>query len=91
MLVLGSSPLTKTIEVGRLAVETGMWYLCEYQDGQLSFTYMPRERRPVSEYLGTQTRFRRMKPEHIARLQSMVDKRLAALEAKATTVMEVKP
>jgi len=77
-------PEDKTIEIGRLAVESGMWYLCEYQNGKIRFTYRPEKKVPVSEYLSLQSRFRRMKPEHITQLQSMVDKRLAAIEALAS-------
>jgi len=77
-------PTEKTVEVGRLAVESGMWHLLEYQDGEVKFTYTPKEIKPVSEYLATQTRFRRMKPEQATQLQTIVDKRLADLRAKAT-------
>ncbi|MFC1992386.1 thiamine pyrophosphate-dependent enzyme [Chloroflexota bacterium] len=75
-------PGNKTIELGRMAVESGMWYLCEYENGKLSFTYTPKKKLPVSDYLKTQARFRRMKPEHIDHLQSMVDKRLENIEAR---------
>jgi len=76
-------PEERSIEMGRMAVESGMWYLCEYENGQLRFTYRPKKKRPVSEFVSAQGRFRRMKPEHIADLQSRVDKRLARLEAMA--------
>ena len=79
----------KTIELGRMAVESGMWYLCEYENEQLRFTYTLKKKIPVSDYLKTQTRFRRMKPEHIERLQNMVDKRLATIEARARESKEV--
>ncbi len=78
----GYSP-ERSIELGRLAVETGMWYLCEYRDGQVRFTYKPKRKRPVSDFVSHQTRFRRLNPEHIGELQSMVDKRLAAMEKVA--------
>ena len=75
-------PGSKTIELGRMAVESGMWYLCEYENGQLRFTYTPKKKIPVADYLKTQARFRKMKPEHIEHLQSLVDKRLENIEAR---------
>ncbi len=77
-------PDDKTIEIGRLAVESGMWYLCEYQKGKVSFTYKPEKKVPVSQYISLQSRFRQMKPEHIAQLQSMVDRRMVFMEALAS-------
>ena len=83
-------PTDRTIELGRLAVECGMWHLLEYQDRQVKFTYTPKERKPVSEFIATQDRFRRMNPEHIASLQSIVDERLAALDKLSKTPIELK-
>lgn len=78
-------PTEKTIEIGRMAVESGMWHLLEYRDGKVRFTHVPKKRTPVSEYLEAQARFRRMKPDDIAHLQRMVDERFAALEAITKT------
>lgn len=65
-------PTEKTIEIGRMAVESGMWHLLEYRDGKVSFTHVPKKRLPVSDYLRAQARFRRMKPDDITHLQNMV-------------------
>ena len=56
----------RTVEVGKLAVECGMWHLAEYKDDEFSLTYAPRELKPVDEYLKMQKRFRHLKPEDIA-------------------------
>lgn len=57
-------PMNKTLELGRMAVETGLWPLYEYQDGRHSFTGVSkqllsgaREFKPVDEYLKIQGRF----------------------------------
>ena len=47
-----------SIEIGRLAVKTGVWPLKEYVDGRVAHTRIPRERPPVELYLKTQGRFR---------------------------------
>ena len=46
-----------TIEIGRLAVRTGIFPLKEYQGGRVVHTKMPRPRLPVEAYLRTQQRF----------------------------------
>jgi pyruvate ferredoxin oxidoreductase beta subunit len=50
----------RTVEIGRLAVQTGVWPLKEYRDGQVVHTKVPRERKPVEDYLRTQGRFRHL-------------------------------
>jgi pyruvate ferredoxin oxidoreductase beta subunit len=47
----------KTIDIGRLAVKTGVWPLKEYVDGKVTHTVVPGSRRPVEEYLALQGRF----------------------------------
>lgn len=46
-----------TVEIGKLAVETGIWPLKEYVNGKVIHTKIPRERLPVEEYLRRQGRF----------------------------------
>jgi pyruvate ferredoxin oxidoreductase beta subunit len=45
------------VEIGKLAVKTGLWPLKEYRDGQLVHTKIPHPRLPVEVYLKTQGRF----------------------------------
>jgi pyruvate ferredoxin oxidoreductase beta subunit len=49
----------ETPEVGKLAVETGLWPLKEALDGVTTHTYIPK-RKPVEEYLKLQGRFRHL-------------------------------
>jgi pyruvate ferredoxin oxidoreductase beta subunit len=49
-----------SVEIGRLAVRTGMFPLKEYADGETVHTRVPRPRQPVEEYLKTQGRFRHL-------------------------------
>ncbi len=63
---------SKTIEIGRLAVQTGMWALYEILDGEkFRLTYKPKELKPVTEYLKPQGRFRHLTEEEIAEIQEM--------------------
>jgi pyruvate ferredoxin oxidoreductase beta subunit len=47
----------QTVEIGKLAVKTGVWPLKEYIDGQIIHTKVPTQRVPVEEYLKLQGRF----------------------------------
>jgi pyruvate ferredoxin oxidoreductase beta subunit len=67
-----------SVEIGRLAVKTGVWPLREYVDGQVVHTRVPRDRPPVEEYLRLQGRFDHLfRPEKdsavIADIQARVD------------------
>lgn len=46
-----------SIEIGRLAVKTGVWPLKEYVDGKVVHTHIPHPRLPVEDYLKKQGRF----------------------------------
>jgi len=63
-----------TIELGRMAVESGMWSLTEFEHGEFRTTYTSRRKRPVSEYFEAQTRFRQLSPEEIAAIQREIDR-----------------
>ncbi|MEN8175937.1 MAG: thiamine pyrophosphate-dependent enzyme [Pseudomonadota bacterium] len=76
----------ETVDVGRLAVRTGVWPLKEYEDGKVVHTRLPKDRRPVEEYLAKQGRFRhlfepRRKETLIAEWQAKVDAYWAAVKA----------
>ncbi|GKT10771.1 thiamine pyrophosphate-dependent enzyme [Desulforhabdus sp. TSK] len=67
-----------TVEIGKLAVKTGVWPLKEFLEGKVVHTHIPRVRVPVEEYLKTQGRFAHLfRPERneamIAEIQGMVD------------------
>jgi pyruvate ferredoxin oxidoreductase beta subunit len=67
-----------SVQVGKLAVATGMWPLKEYVDGKVVHTRIPKPRTPVEEYLKLQGRFAHLfTPKRnapvLAEIQSMVD------------------
>jgi pyruvate/2-oxoacid:ferredoxin oxidoreductase beta subunit len=72
-------PSDRTVELGKLAVETGMWFLYEIEDGVKKWSYMPKKLKPVEEYLKTQQRFAHLHPEHIAKMQAWINHRAQAL------------
>jgi pyruvate ferredoxin oxidoreductase beta subunit len=67
-----------SVEIGRLAVRTGIWPLKEYVDGQVVHTKVRRPRLPVERYLERQGRFAHLfRPERnealLTRIQARVD------------------
>lgn len=50
----------ETVEIGKLAVKSGIWPLKEYIDGKVVHTKTPRDRVPVEEYLKLQGRFKHL-------------------------------
>jgi pyruvate ferredoxin oxidoreductase beta subunit len=69
----------ESVEVARLAVQTGVWPLKEYVEGRLTHTRTPRKRKPVERYLELQGRFRHLfEPERqeelLGEIQARVDR-----------------
>ncbi|HIH44717.1 MAG TPA: pyruvate synthase subunit beta [Candidatus Methanoperedenaceae archaeon] len=62
----------KSIEILKLAVDTGMWTLYEFEYGERKVTYRPGKMRFVKDYLMMQGRFRHMSDEDIKRMQGWV-------------------
>jgi len=63
----------KTIEVARLAIDTGMWNCYEWENGEYRYQFRPKKYKPVREYLKLQARFAHLSDAHIAKLQAFVD------------------
>jgi pyruvate ferredoxin oxidoreductase beta subunit len=67
------------IELGRLAVETGVFPLYEVDNGAWRMTKTVKELKPVREYLKPQGRFRHLDDEVVDRIQVMITARYNAL------------
>ncbi len=69
----------KTAEVAKLAVQTGLWILYEYENGKFRISPLSRpyrdksKRKPLIEYIKLQGRFRHLKEDDIAVLEKYVD------------------
>ena len=69
----------QTVEIGKLAVKTGVWPLKEYINGEVIHTKIPSQRVPVEEYLKLQGRFNHLfEPQRntalLAEIQHKVDR-----------------
>jgi pyruvate/2-oxoacid:ferredoxin oxidoreductase beta subunit len=67
---------SKTIEIARLSVQSGMWPLYEIIDGEkLNLNYKPRKLKPVIEYMKPQARFRHLTDVEVAQIQEEINRR----------------
>jgi pyruvate ferredoxin oxidoreductase beta subunit len=79
-----------TVQIGRLAIETGIFILYEIEDGRFRFTGRSKalakkgRRLPISDYVKKQGRFRKMSPEQAAQLQISVDEKWEAYVRRAS-------
>jgi len=67
-----SSP-EETIEIGRLAVQTGIFPLYEIEDGKYKLSVKIAKRKPVQDYLKLQGRFRHLSDKEIKVIQDRTD------------------
>lgn len=70
----------KTVEIGKLAVQTGLWYLAEYEKGKIRINIEPKSFKPVSEYLGGQKRFRHLNKGDFEVIEKHRDREWRALK-----------
>lgn len=74
-------PTEDLIELGKMAVDTGMWVLFEVEGSVFHLTGRSRSmarrgmKKPVEKYLKLQERFRQITPEQVDYLQGWVDRR----------------
>ncbi len=83
-------PSSKTVEIAKLAVQTGFWPVYEVEDGVWRQTVKVANRKPIEEFLKPQGRFKHLfapgNEELLAEIQSDVDRAWDALMARCTAV-----
>ncbi|MCD6384047.1 MAG: pyruvate synthase subunit beta [Thermoplasmata archaeon] len=67
------APSEKTITLARMAVETGIFPLLEYEDGVLKVNYRPKGKYTVEEYLKAQGRFKHFTPEMMEEVKHWIE------------------
>jgi len=80
-----------TIQMGRLAVESGVFPLYEVENGRYKLTFDFPKLRPVKQYLKLQGRFRHLKDEEMDKIQKQVDKEWLKLKSLVGMAGEKKP
>jgi pyruvate ferredoxin oxidoreductase beta subunit len=66
-------PTESAIEVGRLAVQTGMFPLYEVENGKHKINVNPEKLKPVTDYMKLQGRYRHLSEADIAKIQERVN------------------
>jgi pyruvate ferredoxin oxidoreductase beta subunit len=75
-------PEKKTVEMARLAVETGFFILYEVENGRFRITRRPAERKPVEAFLKAQGRFAALNEAAVNTLQRWVDEKWEELDSQ---------
>jgi pyruvate ferredoxin oxidoreductase beta subunit len=80
-------PGDQTIEMSRLAADTCFWPVYEYENGKYKVNHVPKEKKPVEEFIRPQGRFSHLFKDEkgkavIAELQRHVDAQWALLQKK---------
>ena len=65
---------SETVELAREVVDTGLWYLAEYYDGEYHLNRRPKEFKDVSHYIKRQGRFKHLNDEDINEIIRQRDK-----------------
>lgn len=73
-------PPDLTVQIGRLAVETGVFPLHEVEDGKYKLSVDFPKLRPVKDYLKLQGRFRHLSDEVIEKIQERVSREYSKLK-----------
>ena len=75
---------SKTVEISRLAEQTGCWINYEYDNGVVTVNSNVKELKPVEEYTKLQGRFKKVTPEQMKELQeAVIEYREATLKVLA--------
>ena len=62
-----------TVDLGKEAVDCGLWYLAEYENGEFKLNRNPKEFTPIEGYLKQQSRFTNLNEEDLARITAERD------------------
>jgi len=68
-----------TIDLAKQAVDCGLWYLAEYENGEFTLNKNPKEFAPVDTYLKAQNRFKHLTEENIEVIKEHRDKKWAKM------------
>lgn len=68
-------PEAKAVELSRLAVDSGMFPLWEFEDHEFGFTYQPEERIPIRDFYKMQGRFEHVTEEELEMVQKKIDQK----------------
>lgn len=62
-----------TVNIAKMAVESGLWYLAEYEEEKLTLNYRPKKLKDVKDYLKAQKRFKHLDESDIQEISNLRD------------------
>lgn len=62
-----------SVDLGKEVVDTGLWYLAEFENGNFKLNKKPEKFKPVKNHLKRQARFRHLGDEEISHIESARD------------------
>ena len=65
----------ETVAIAKEVVDSGLWYLAEYENGRFRLNHKPKQFTSVEEYLRKQGRFRHLTDEDISIITASRDKK----------------
>ena len=68
-------PVEQTVEMGKLAVDCGLWYLAEYENEEFVLNRKPKAFSSIEDYLKKQARFKHLKGKDIEFITGSRDKK----------------
>jgi pyruvate ferredoxin oxidoreductase beta subunit len=70
------------MELAAQAVDCGLWYLAEFEDGVFKLNRNPKEFSPIQDYLSKQGRFSHLNAEDIEQIAAQRDSQWEHIRAK---------
>lgn len=75
-------PSDQTIALAKAVVDSGLWYLAEYEDGEFKLNRNPKSFTPAKDYLKAQARFKHLTDEDIRVIEAHRDKKWEMIRRK---------
>ncbi|MCB2195497.1 MAG: pyruvate synthase subunit beta [Bacteroidetes bacterium] len=73
------TPTETSVEIAKEAVDCGLWYLAEYENGEFKLNRNPKEFKSIPEYIKKQGRFKHLTDDQIKHIEAARDKKWARI------------
>jgi pyruvate ferredoxin oxidoreductase beta subunit len=76
------TPVDSAIDIAKEVVDTGLWYLAEYKNGEFYLNRNPKEFSSVEKYLKQQSRFKHLTKDDIQTINATKDRKWSGIRRK---------
>ncbi len=76
------TPTETAVEIAKDAVDCGLWFLAEYEEGEFKLNRVPKEFSSVKNYLFQQSRFKHLTEDDIIEIERFRDKKWDRMKSK---------